>query len=86
LVDGESATGGGSLPATPIPTVTLAVSTNALPAEELARRLREQETPVIARIVKDEVILDARTLLDGEDRLVVAALREAIAEETDRCG
>ena len=36
--------------------------------------LRRHEPPVIARVARDEVLLDMRTLLDGEDALVADAL------------
>ena len=71
---GESATGGGSLPATPLPTHVVAVTVPGMSAETLAMGLRKNEPPVIARIVEDEVLLDVRTMLDGDDRAVVDAL------------
>ena len=49
-------------------------------AEALARRLREHETPVIARIERDTVLLDPRTVHPREDKIVVAALRAALGE------
>jgi L-seryl-tRNA(Ser) seleniumtransferase len=78
-IAGESATGGGSLPATPIPTWLLAVSADALSTDELCRRLRQHEPPVIARVANDEVLLDTRTLLDGDEKVVLAALKKVCA-------
>lgn len=79
--EGESALGGGSLPATPIKTWCIAAGLPGCSAEELAARLRRHEPPVIARIADDAVLLDMRTLLPGEDRQVVTALIQAGAGE-----
>jgi L-seryl-tRNA(Ser) seleniumtransferase len=71
---GESAVGGGSLPATAIPTWLLAVRSERLGADALSRALRLHEPPVIARVEQGEVVLDMRTLLEGEDAIVRDAL------------
>jgi L-seryl-tRNA(Ser) seleniumtransferase len=78
VVQGESQVGGGSLPATPIPTWLLAVKADS-GAGALCARLRRHEPPVIARIEDDRVMLDVRTLLDGEETEVVRALAEAVS-------
>jgi L-seryl-tRNA(Ser) seleniumtransferase len=67
--------GGGSMPAVPIQTAVVALRSPALPAERLSRLLRQNEPPVVARISEQEVLLDVRTLLDGEDDTVFEALR-----------
>lgn len=74
VVPAESEVGGGSLPGVAIPTRALAVKSPDCSAAELARFLRRNEPPVIARISEDEVLLDARTLLEGEDAMVCDAL------------
>jgi L-seryl-tRNA(Ser) seleniumtransferase len=74
VAEGESATGGGSLPAVAIPTYVLAVTFPNLSADELSHRLRQNEPPIIARIKNDEILLDMRTLLDGDEKAIVAAL------------
>jgi L-seryl-tRNA(Ser) seleniumtransferase len=77
---GESATGGGALPATPIPTYVLAVSIPGASADRMLDRLRRHEPPVIARIREDTVLLDMRTLLPGEDDVVFQALNRLFTE------
>ncbi len=74
IVEGESALGGGSLPATPIKTWCIAITVPGHSAEALAAHLRRHEPPVIARIAGDAVVLDMRTLLPGEDRVCADAL------------
>lgn len=74
VVETESEVGGGSLPGQAIPTCALAVRLTGLSPEEIMRRLRLNEPPIIGRIRNDEVLLDIRTLLDGEDDEVCEAL------------
>jgi len=73
--ESESATGGGSLPATPIPTYVLAVTMKDTSAEQLSHALRQNEPPIVARLKDDAVVLDMRTLMDGDDAIIVDALR-----------
>ncbi|MCH8026209.1 MAG: L-seryl-tRNA(Sec) selenium transferase [Chloroflexi bacterium] len=83
VIDGRSLIGGGSLPEEGLPTKLLAVGGGSLAqngAGVLARRLREHETPVIARIDHDTVLLDPRTVHPREDKIVVAALRAALGK------
>ncbi len=65
--------GGGSLPLEDLPGTAVAVRCSRMGAEEILARLRRAPVPVIARIEKDEVLLDPRTLLKGEEDLVLAA-------------
>ena len=79
VVDGTSEMGGGSLPGVSIPTALLAVSSDRCSADGLNAALRQSEPPIIARIKDDEVLLDMRTLLDGEDRIAGDALERIAA-------
>jgi len=45
---------------------------------ELERRLRRLDTPVIARIEEGRLLLDVRTVADGEVRELAAALAAAL--------
>ena len=76
VIETESAMGGGALPGTPIPSCGLAVTHPKLTADALSALLRRHEPPVIARIEEERVLIDMRTLLDGEDVLVCEALLE----------
>lgn len=79
LVPTESAVGGGSLPGERLPTTALAITPRRGGAADLLRRLREHEPPVIGRIVGERVLLDPRTVLPGEDDVVVQAVQAALA-------
>lgn len=75
----ESAVGGGSLPGERLPTTVLVIRPKAGAAEDLLRRLREQEPPVIGRIEQDRVLLDPRTVLPDEDDPLLGAVTRALA-------
>lgn len=82
VVDGESTVGGGSLPGETLPTKLLSVipeeSSGSRRVVALARRLRTGRPPVLGRIEKDALLLDARTVLPEEDEILIEALRQAI--------
>jgi L-seryl-tRNA(Ser) seleniumtransferase len=73
-----SEVGGGALPLQELPTVVLAISPLSLSVNTLEERLRRGEPPVIARISKDEVILDMRTIFDEEIPLLALCIEKAI--------
>jgi L-seryl-tRNA(Ser) seleniumtransferase len=79
LIDGSSEVGGGSLPGHDLPTVLLAIRG---PASRIAAALRHGDPPVIARIEKDECVLDPRTVLRGEDETLLDAVESAVAAVT----
>jgi L-seryl-tRNA(Ser) seleniumtransferase len=68
-----SEVGGGSVPALSLPTVVVSVQHRTLGPDALAGRLRANDPPVFARIRKDRLLLDPRTLLEGDADEVVAA-------------
>jgi L-seryl-tRNA(Ser) seleniumtransferase len=84
LVEGLSTIGGGSLPGETLPTWAVAIDCDGIPggAEGLARRLREAEPPVVARIEEDRVILDPRTVLPEEDEALLRAVGGALSPES----
>ncbi|HNR98449.1 MAG TPA: L-seryl-tRNA(Sec) selenium transferase [Planctomycetota bacterium] len=71
---GESETGGGSLPGARFPTYVLAVRSDRCGADGLSRLLRRSEPPIVGRIAGDDVLIDMRTLLEGEAEIVAEAL------------
>jgi len=80
VVDGVSQMGGGSLPGQDLPTRLVAVGSAGVGPDELARRLRRGSPSVFARISADRVLLDPRTLLDGEEGPLAAAVVAALGE------
>jgi L-seryl-tRNA(Ser) seleniumtransferase len=79
LIDGFSQVGSGSLPAQNLSTRLVAVEADSLKPGTLAARLRHHRPPVFARVHKGQVLLDPRTLLEGEEEILVAACVAAIA-------
>ena len=73
---GASTIGGGSLPGETLPTTLLALDAIqvSLPLDELAKRLRMRQIPIVARILRDTLLLDPRTVLEEQDGEVVQAL------------
>lgn len=61
----SSQAGSGSLPAREIPSWGVRLG-SALPADELARHLRTGIPAILPRVADDAVLLDVRTLEDGE--------------------
>lgn len=78
VVDEVSRAGGGALPMCDIPTCVVRVAFIRGDAQECERRLIcERDVPVIGRIKKDALLLDARTILDeDEEAAIVHALTE----------
>ena len=76
LRPGRSAVGGGTLPGETLPTWLLALPCHDPPA--LLAALRRGPTPVVARIGDGAVLLDPRTVLDGEEPALLAALEAAL--------
>jgi len=79
--DGESQVGSGAVPVETLPSKVLSVRAPGLAPEELARRLRHSAPPVFARIHKDTVLLDLRTIQPGEESAVVRALVGALGQQ-----
>jgi L-seryl-tRNA(Ser) seleniumtransferase len=74
LVEGSSAVGGGSAPGIQLPTWLVAVEKSGLRSDTLEQRLRGSTPPIIARIERDRVLLDLRTVLPEQDVELLAAL------------
>lgn len=73
-VAGESAAGGGSGPSSRLPTVLLSITHRGLTLNQIEEALRRAETPVIARIVDNRVLLDLRTVNESEEPLLERAI------------
>jgi L-seryl-tRNA(Ser) seleniumtransferase len=77
VVVGESTLGGGSLPTEVLPTVLV-----RLPRRLTAKGLRSAEPPVIGKASRGQVLLDIRTLLEGQEFI----LRDCIVRAARRAG
>jgi L-seryl-tRNA(Ser) seleniumtransferase len=76
--DDHSEVGGGALPLTRLPTRVVALQAPDLPAQPLEARLRLGDPPLLGRIRDGLVLLDPRTLAEGEDAEAVSAVARAL--------
>jgi L-seryl-tRNA(Ser) seleniumtransferase len=67
LSGGVSTVGGGSAPGVELPTWLVAIEKQELSVDRLQDRLRRLTPPLIARIEKDRLLLDLRTVLPDQD-------------------
>ncbi|MBI4606772.1 MAG: L-seryl-tRNA(Sec) selenium transferase [Planctomycetes bacterium] len=74
VVPSAAQAGSGALPAQEIPSFAVAVRHPRLAADELARALRLGAPAVVGRIQEGRVLLDLRTVLEGEEAEVAGAL------------
>ena len=73
VVSGSSVIGGGATPEQSIATWLISIECPDVVAAE--RQLRAADPPVVARIEKDRLLLDLRTVLAGEEDGLVRALK-----------
>lgn len=72
IVSTDSQIGGGSLPGVNLSSYAIGVSICGVSSEELERLLRKNLIPIIARIFKDKILLDVRTMEFDEIREVAS--------------
>ena len=75
---GASTPGGGSAPDAVVPTVLVTIDAEHASAARLHERLRRASPPVVARIEDDRLILDLRTVRDGEVETLAASIAWAV--------
>ncbi len=84
VVNGESMVGGGSLPGSTLPTKMVIIGKGEKKTSSLIikinRDLRHWNTPIIARIQDNNLLLDPRTVLVEEDPIVCSALKALISK------
>jgi L-seryl-tRNA(Ser) seleniumtransferase len=80
VVDLEGAVGGGALAEAPVVSAGIALDGDA---EALAARLRGGDPPVAGRIHEGRLLLDARTVLPGEDEALLGAVVAAVNDGGD---
>jgi L-seryl-tRNA(Ser) seleniumtransferase len=77
VVELEGAVGGGALAEAPVRSAGVAI--DGAEPDALAALLRAGEPPVVGRIQEGRLLLDARTVLPGEDEALIAAVARAAA-------
>jgi L-seryl-tRNA(Ser) seleniumtransferase len=79
LSDGDSKVGGGALPLLSLPSSLVSLSPGKLSANTMEDWLRAYDPPIIARVEKERVLLDVRTIQDKEMKIVAQAIRALAA-------
>ncbi len=74
VIEARSVIGGGSAPGATLASRAVAVSSDEIGAGEIAKKLREWETPIITRVEDGRVLIDLRTVDPEQDAVVVAAM------------
>jgi L-seryl-tRNA(Ser) seleniumtransferase len=78
VVRAQARAGGGALPLLELEGPACAIDPGALGVDELARRLRAGEPPLVGRAREGWLLLDPRTLTDAEAELAAAAVAAAL--------
>ena len=76
LADGSSRPGGGALPLLELPSRLLRLVPGKLSPQFMEAWFRCYATPVITRVEREMVLLDLRTVQEGELKTVARAIRE----------
>ncbi|HEU4339171.1 MAG TPA: L-seryl-tRNA(Sec) selenium transferase [Planctomycetota bacterium] len=74
ILDDSSEVGGGSVPAHALPTKVVALRVGKTPLATTAAALRMNEPSIFARVQRDRILFDVRTLLEGEADEIAAAV------------
>ena len=74
--DDFSQAGGGTLPVQQIPTRVVALIPRLFSVAELDKRLRTYQTPIVARVSQERLIIDVRTVFSHEIPIIVDALEK----------
>ncbi len=76
IEEAESVVGGGSAPGQQIAGPVLCVNSSLHTPNQIEEGLRLHRPPIMVRIEKDRLLIDLRTVLEGEEEEIVAALEK----------
>lgn len=79
VVEGKSMVGGGSLPGESLNTYLLTLKVEK--PNQFLKTLRQQSVPIIARIEKDRIAVDPRTVFVEQEEELIVGLKKAISIE-----
>lgn len=80
VVNCDAYVGGGTLPASAVPSVAISVKCDHLTEQELAKRLRLHTPAIMGRIEDGAVLLDLRSVLPEQDQIVADAIRQIVEQ------
>jgi L-seryl-tRNA(Ser) seleniumtransferase len=76
--DDVSQVGGGAYPVQLLPTYVVTLKPDHGSVNQLEEGLREGKPPIIARVSKEEVLLDVRTIWNDEGNLIVGGIEKSL--------
>jgi L-seryl-tRNA(Ser) seleniumtransferase len=79
--DDVSQVGGGAYPVQLLPTYVVTLKPDDGSVHQLEEKLREGQPPIIARVSKEEVLLDVRTIGNDEGNLIVGGIEKSLGSE-----
>ena len=79
--DDVSQVGGGAYPVQLLPTYVVTLKPDHGSVNQLEEKLREGKPPIIARVSKEEVLLDVRTIGDDEGNFIVDGIEKSLGSE-----
>jgi len=78
-IDGTSRVGGGALPLAAPPTRLVEVAVEGVSPTRLEAALRAAQPPIIARLEDGRLLMDVRTLVEGDAQVIAGALARLAA-------
>jgi L-seryl-tRNA(Ser) seleniumtransferase len=78
----HSEVGGGTLPDVSLPSYGVALQVDGMSVEDLEMRLRKLDIPIIARIERNRLLLDMRTIREADEHELLARLGSVLADGT----
>ncbi|MCL2376389.1 MAG: L-seryl-tRNA(Sec) selenium transferase [Defluviitaleaceae bacterium] len=83
IVEAAGQAGGGSLPTEEFPSFALAISPTTMPLHVLEEQLRQWYIPIVARIYKERLLIDIRTVLNEDFAEIANAINTIFGEACD---
>lgn len=74
LADLFSRPGGGAFPSLTLPSCCITIKSKKISADELEKKLRSNDTPIIGRIEDNCFVIDPRTIQKGGEKIICDAL------------
>lgn len=83
VVKTTSYTGAGSLPGQDLSSWGIAIKVKGISVNEAEKRLRELPIPIVAYIDREKLILDMRTLVPGDEEIVIDGIQKVLSYRED---
>ena len=84
ILDVEDEAGGGSLPGVCLAGKAVALEIQGISAGSIQEKLRKSKIPVIARIYRDRILLNVRTLQKEDHGIIAGVLEEMVRLHEDK--